>query len=234
MEKIGRSKNKLKKSNCIYCTEPLYERHYYNRQGGKNLPLKPHEMHKLCSSSLNCSQFGNPHVFPRVTPLPHIRIVFFFLSHNSILYALCLLIMFILIHPSFRQQKNSWFFFLPSIHQSSIYPSILPWVRTLWPYQVMAEIYTSLLLYSEVFPSQMANAIHPVGFILTTVSPPSWPCREDLQRDASMRHVQTTKTPRHFNSFVWASNWPPTWRGGFIQTTITSDSVYVHLFPLNK
>lgn len=122
--------------------------------------------------------------------------------------------------------------FLPSIHQSSIYPSILPSVRTLRPYQVMAEIYQSLLLYSEVFPSQMSNVIHPVGFILTTVSPLSWPCRENLQRDASMRHVQTTKTPRHFNSFLWASNWPPTWIGGFIQTTITSDSVYVHLFPL--
>lgn len=98
-------------------------------------------------------------------------------------------------------------------------------------YQVMAEIYQSLLLYFEVLPSQMASVIHPVGSILTTVSP-SWPCREDLQRDASMRRVQTTKTPKHFSSFVWASDWPPTWRRGFIQTTIISDSVYVHLVPL--
>lgn len=128
-----------------------------------------------------------------------------------------------IIHVFFAQ--------FPSIHPS-VHPSILPWVRTLWTYQVMAEIYQKLLLYSELFPSQMDNVIPPVGFILTTVSPPSWPCWEDLQRDASMRHVQTTKTPRHFNSFVWASNWPPTWRWGFIQTTITSDSVYVHLFPL--
>lgn len=140
--------------------------------------------------------------------------------------------MFILIYPSFRQQKNLCVFAqFPSIYPSVIHPSIHPSMGQ-DTYQVMAEIYQSLLLYSEVLPSQMASVIHPVGSILTTVSPPSWPCREDLQRDASMRRVQTTKTPRHFSSFVWASDWPPTWRRGFIQTTIISDSVYVHLVPL--